>query len=600
MKSNESPKMGNAVRDAFLKSLFQIPILAAISIILMLVADSSSVAQSTSGSTNRQTPEVGQTRDQNLRSVARVNPSTLAMEMDVSLGAYPGRNGNSFPFNFSYSSKVWKIKSGVLWWYSTPGGIRRYVNDVHSIYGERTAAGWTSSLLPPRLDTELLAYDQYGKSFNFELDEVQLAPFYQSLEGTVLAGEPQANLIVGPQQCGLICTGGWTNVCIDGHCSNWSCSGYSFFRCHTTFDDPDPQQPNIPNPRYMHYVKRISIQMHDGSMHEFRKSDKVFGYCAGSNNPYNGQNCEQDGEDTIGDYLAVDGSGMRLKRSSNSSTLYMPSGAHYVFPSLPLHGGQQWYATEYIDADGNKMKFSQQYDSNENVTNKWTDTLARELVDPLPHNWAEQTQAAAEQQVDLPGLGETSQQYILKWLKLKGTGINDSALEDPNQPLSYEMPFICRGNLTSPSPPTGSTNGILFGASTLGVRLCNPVTEVDGNIEASLFNPTVLGEIVLPNGKSYKFRYNRYGEISRIDYPSGSYETFIYEKIIPLGGANSNVFDQTNRGVVERRVYDVDHTLIQRWQYSASINNGVYPIPANTPYKVTTIAPKKTDPCRMA
>lgn len=49
------------------------------------------------------------TADQTLHSTGRVNPSTLAMEMQIPLGSYPGR-GLSLPINLSYSSKLWRMK----------------------------------------------------------------------------------------------------------------------------------------------------------------------------------------------------------------------------------------------------------------------------------------------------------------------------------------------------------------------------------------------------------------------------------------------------------------------------------------------------------
>jgi hypothetical protein len=49
--------------------------------------------------------------DHNLKSNARVNPTTLAMEFSIPFGSYAGRNGNSMPLAINYSSKVWTMKS---------------------------------------------------------------------------------------------------------------------------------------------------------------------------------------------------------------------------------------------------------------------------------------------------------------------------------------------------------------------------------------------------------------------------------------------------------------------------------------------------------
>lgn len=50
------------------------------------------------------------TADKNLKSSARINPSTLAMEFSIPLAAYPGRGGNAIPISYSYSSKVWQME----------------------------------------------------------------------------------------------------------------------------------------------------------------------------------------------------------------------------------------------------------------------------------------------------------------------------------------------------------------------------------------------------------------------------------------------------------------------------------------------------------
>ncbi|MCO6512692.1 MAG: hypothetical protein J5I65_18060 [Aridibacter famidurans] len=48
--------------------------------------------------------------DKILKGNGRVNPSTLAMEIDLPLGKYPGR-GINVPISISYSSKVWRMLS---------------------------------------------------------------------------------------------------------------------------------------------------------------------------------------------------------------------------------------------------------------------------------------------------------------------------------------------------------------------------------------------------------------------------------------------------------------------------------------------------------
>src|SRR5438445_6632741 len=67
-----------------------------------------------------------------------------------------------------------------------------------------------------------------------------------------------------------------------------------------------------------------------------------------------------------------------------------------------------------------------------------------------------------------------------------------------------------------------------------------------------LFNPVVLAEIVLPNGTSYKFTYDVYGEIDKVTYPTGAYDKYTYAQFPAISGGmfENAFFQQANRGVV--------------------------------------------------
>ena len=47
--------------------------------------------------------------DRNLKSVARINPSTLAMEFTLPIAIYPGRAGTPVPVSLNYSSSSLQI-----------------------------------------------------------------------------------------------------------------------------------------------------------------------------------------------------------------------------------------------------------------------------------------------------------------------------------------------------------------------------------------------------------------------------------------------------------------------------------------------------------
>jgi hypothetical protein len=331
---------------------------AILTIALILFACSvNAAAQSNNGSQLPKTSETSGKADQNLKSIARVNPSTLAMEMSLPLVTYPGRNGNNLPVGFSYSSKIWRMNPAVTWWYSTPGGVRLYVTDVNAVFAERTSAGWTSNLTPPRIDETLELYDQRGKPYTDFLGALSLNALYEENIQSLIKGN--TNNLIAP--CGLRCEYAVT-VCVDHDCET-SC--LSWVQNYCTIYTGGGSNTELPpqEQSYTYYVKRVRVAMPDGSMHEFRKSDAVFGYCSGEGNPSNGNNCEQQGEDRAGTFLAVDGSGLKLVRPEPNAPdqrifLYLPDGSRYIFPPdpQPLDGH---YATEFVDVNGNKMSFAQ-------------------------------------------------------------------------------------------------------------------------------------------------------------------------------------------------------------------------------------------------
>lgn len=588
--------------------------------------------------------------DSNLKSLAHVNPSTLAMEMSVPFMNYPGRNGNSLPVGLSYSSKLWRMKSKGTYFYVTPiGNHKQYVTQLYPAFAERTAGGWTSSVSFPVIEEELVTYNQLGDPFD---DAPDIDRFHQLFLSS-LSSTTSSNLISNPNlPCGTsVCTQ-WTQWCPNpGDCTPWICTrtdiniancgggwsggsgcyyqnGYCPASCSYCIEPPhcpdwnpncsnNPDIPNIPEmQQQMHYVKRVYVRMSDGSTQEFRKSDAVFGYCNGRQN--DGPNCEDNDPDNIGVFLSVDGSGMKLVRDSNGSTLYLSNGGRYIFPNQASGAFDKkllYQSTDYYDADGNHSKFQPTTDENLLTSNnqrirKMTDTLGREIYDPLPQNLIEQTQIEGDQAVSLPGLnGNITQNYQLKWRHLKpvpctqevttNCGNSEGALENENQDVYFYANHICFGNAERLVDPNNNyPNQKLFPYNGIGLRSCNPDT--GGTLQTTIakkFNPVVLSGIVLPNGQSYTFKYNQFGEITKIVYPTGSYETFKYDQIAPMNGYNEMAYDQTNRGVTERKVYlkkaDDSYELEQKWSYSAQLTNA---LSANSTYKVTTISPKGNDP----
>ncbi|HMS08949.1 MAG TPA: hypothetical protein PKE66_05665, partial [Pyrinomonadaceae bacterium] len=97
-----------------------------------------------------------------------------------------------------------------------------------------------------------------------------------------------------------------------------------------------------------------------------------------------------------------------------------------------------------------------------------------------------------------------------------------------------------------------------------------------------------MTEIELPTGQSYRFSYDIYGLIEKIEYPSGGEEQFDYQPVSPLTKQEPNTVGwQTNFGVVNRRLYPVPNGSFYQWAYSATYVD-------TTGYKVSILKPDGT------
>lgn len=500
--------------------------------------------------------------DKNLKSSLRVNPSTLAMELSIPMMSYPGRNGDVVPVGINYSSKLWRIEPNLTWWNTTPYGAVIYHTNTTPYFAERSAAGWTSTLLPPHIVEKLEMYDELGDPIS--------ALF--TADGLIeLNSNSQSNLL---EACTRTCTY-WDGVLM--FCSDWRCVPLGCSASEPSCGgptEPPPGTPELPPIRQRYYIKRVRVQMPSGSTHEFRKDDAVHPYCVGGpNDPTVCQNTS--GEDRLGTFLAVDGSGMRLERGVTfdgvlKDVLYLPDGTKYVFPrtggATTLDGSYR-PAEIYIDTNGNRSLFDA-------ATNSTIDTLGRTITDFLPRNWYEQAQAAGTQTVSLPGFGEGgAQEYKITWGKLED--YFDPELPSSERELNYAgRHSSCNNNLYTTIAPA------LFVGGEPNTRIC---VSRDGAGNPVRFNPTVMSRLDLPNETMYTFKYNRFGEITRIDYPSGAYERFEYGYVPSMGTQPSGTYDQTNRGVKKRWVYQANGVIDQYWEYAIEFEGMDYVVKTTAP-----------------
>jgi RHS repeat-associated protein len=449
-------------------------------LILLLIGAASALAQTGTRNTEH-------SADKTLKSNARVNPSTLAMEFSIPLGVYPGRAGNSMPINLNYSSKVWNFRSlGVV---LQDGNVT--TTEIMGEFAKKTAAGWTSDLGVPSIEME---NDLYRGSLdtNFE-GQIWRLPIASEVE----------------------------------------------------------EEPGLP----LYYVKRLHVKMPDGSSHEFRVDDALI-RC--------GSTPVQCTPDYTGTYLSVDGSRLRLEMGSSASTLFMPDGSRYLFGA---GSGGSTYANTFIDRSGNKLSF--------NFTNKqWTDTMGRTINVPLPFNLNGQEQTVNNPTViSLPALGSTPRNATLSWKQLDDVLISSQSLGNVGD-------YYCNG---------GSMTHI-----TSGTFLFTQGFDVDTKVctnTMSAFNPVVLDKITLPDGQVYQFKYNIYGEIVKIIYPTGGYERFQYGVIEPVQPA-WNAYDKVNRGVTDRWISlkgDGSDESDMHTHYVAGATSGKYTVTTTLPDNTQTV-----------
>lgn len=94
---------------------------------------------------------------------------------------------------------------------------------------------------------------------------------------------------------------------------------------------------------------------------------------------------------------------------------------------------------------------------------------------------------------------------------------------------------------------------------------------LNGASTVNNYNPVVVSAVILPNGQSYQFKYNSYGELARVDLPTGGaieYDMTAGSGVL-AGGSLGDEY-QIYRRVAERRTYENGVTLTSRTTYTLS------------------------------
>lgn len=294
-------------------------------------------------------------------------------------------------------------------------------------------------------------------------------------------------------------------------------------------------------------VARIHVQMPGGSRIELRQNDLPQ------------YNCQRSGI-----YYSVDGS--RMRYDYDSRTLYLPDGSRYIF-SIP-GAGRPSEVHRHIDRHGNTLT----YDS---AARQWTDTLGRTFGLPLPPEPPANVDiSGGDFPYTVPGIGDTTVTYTLRWRRLRDPQTGESILTDPAQELRLLGDFDCGSIPQQPVSPSLFSSNKRNSICTFGT---------------ARFNPVVLAEVVLPNNTSYRFTYNIWGEIDKVTYPTGGYERYIYAKVPPMTYMKFP-YGEVNRGVSERRIsHDGTAASEVLWKYGTEYVSGT-----SGPYVSTVTAPDGT------
>ena len=295
------------------------------------------------------------------------------------------------------------------------------------------------------------------------------------------------------------------------------------------------------------YIKRLTVHLPSGETHELRANDTPV--------------MSQNGFDWNATFYAVDGSNIKYIENSATNTyrLLLPDGSFYDFTNTrtTLNLATIRKAAKFSDRNGNYTTYHEPDTTYPN--GYWTDTLGRNI--PVPFK-PEMPTAPAVQNYQMAGMTGV---YKFHWKKLKDTTAAESGLTDFSQQLQ----------LTSVLFPSDDRNWVI-------------------DTSGTPFNPIVLTAVELPTGQFYRFKYNIYGEIERIQYPTGGEERFSYTIVPPLG-ETINAYTTTyahwkiNRGVGNRKVYITagsSETPLE-WIYSATQNG-------NYGYKISITAPDAT------
>ncbi|MFN0279181.1 MAG: RHS repeat domain-containing protein [Pyrinomonadaceae bacterium] len=356
----------------------------------------------------------------------------------------------------------------------------------------------------------------------------------------------------------------------------------------------DPIQYTVPHVPtvYGYYVRRITVFLPGGESHELRASDQPI--------PLSWSATLPPASAWEGTFYSTDGSGVRYVQDSASGKfrLYLSDGSFYDFTPGQWIERQRSLRTSYIrnaykftDVNGNFVQFNT-VDTTGNLVGTapygfWTDQLGRVFPVMVPLVTPRRPSNVTEfsDQFVLPGM-DLQNPYVLTWKRLASVfpdaSYSTHYVGSFHSPTVYPNPLFDNQQLF---PGSDCGFGDRSSAGSINSRMVVRPDNFENQEEwTGKFNPMVLAEIKLPNGAVYRFKYNDYGEIVKIEYPFGGREEFNYWKVDSLAGMAKG-YQETNRGVYQRRVYEGSTDPMVYSYYSTSSDNN---------YRTTFTAPDGT------
>lgn len=275
-----------------------------------------------------------------------------------------------------------------------------------------------------------------------------------------------------------------------------------------------------------------------------------------------------DGSGTI--FVSDQDNGVSL--GNLTGTVITADGTRYRFerpdPNAPLIGGAGGtttaHCTSITDRNGNKVQIS--YPGNRNV--QYTDQVGRtttvtyDTTDPA-------TGQPLALLVDFPSYGGTHQ-----YIKIKAGIMSQNYRSDILVDLPVVNGLLDRNPTLNPPPGWVTSYTPLF-----------PMA--DGSVTDRIDDKSVVTEIVLPDNRSLRFKYNQFGEVAEVQTPTGGKVQYDYSTVLTLPSGNSygpEIFADydtvdghraielwdIDRAVGARRTYPGGSTLEGSWTYSYS------------------------------